>query len=209
MASTREHKPPHAALLFGHRSPEGPFAENIAIRYTSFVPVRTKALAEPDTKSGEAEFDRILSELASFRYQLRKFLRFSESAARDAGITPQQHQLLLGIAGFTGSGKATVSELAEFLQERHHSVVGLIDRAVLSGLARRESDTSDRRVVVVSLTSRGRGILKKLSIKHRDELNRLREELLSFAAKGKPKSVSQSSSASISDKESLPAVTHA
>jgi DNA-binding MarR family transcriptional regulator len=159
-------------------------------------------------KSDEQEFDHILSELASFRYLLRKFLRFSESAAREVDITPQQHQLMLGIAGFTGSGTATVSELAEFLQERHHSVVGLIDRAVLSGLVRRESDSSDRRIVVVSLTSRGRGILKKLSVKHRDELNRLHEELLRFATKGKLKSVSESSTTHTSDKESHRTVTH-
>ncbi|HTF67114.1 MAG TPA: MarR family transcriptional regulator [Edaphobacter sp.] len=159
-------------------------------------------------KSDEHEFDHILSELASFRYLLRKFLRFSESAAREVDITPQQHQLMLGIAGFTGSGKATVSELAEFLQERHHSVVGLIDRAVLSGLVRRESEPSDRRIVVVSLTSRGRGILKKLSVKHRDELNRLHEELLRFATKGKLKSVSESSTTHTSDKESPRTVTH-
>lgn len=136
--------------------------------------------ATPDAE----EFDDIVSELAAFRYLLRKFLRFSESAARNADVTPQQHQLLLGIAGFTGSGRATVSELAEFLQERHHSVVGLIDRAVLGGLVRRESDPSDGRVVVVYLTSRGRSILKRLSLAHRDELYRLREELLRFAKKG-------------------------
>jgi DNA-binding MarR family transcriptional regulator len=159
-------------------------------------------------KSDDHEFDHILSELASFRYLLRKFLRFSESAAREVDITPQQHQLMLGIAGFTGSGKATVSELAEFLQERHHSVVGLIDRAVLSGLVRRESDSSDRRIVVVSLTSRGRGILKKLSVKHRDELNRLHEELLRFATRGKLTSVSESSTTHTSDKESHRTLTH-
>lgn len=159
-------------------------------------------------KSDEHECDHVLSELASFRYLLRKFLRFSESAAREVDITPQQHQLMLGIAGFTGNGKATVSELAEFLQERHHSVVGLIDRAVLSGLVRRESDSSDRRIVVVSLTSLGLGILKKLSVKHRDELNRLHEELLRFATKGKLKSMSEPSTTHTSDKESHRTVTH-
>lgn len=127
------------------------------------------------------EFDNALSELATFRYLLRKFMRFSESAARKAHVTPQQHQLMLGIAGFTGSGTATISELAEFLQERHHSVVGLIDRAVLRGLVRRETDTSDRRVVVISLTARGRSILERLSLQHREEVNRLRDELLRFA----------------------------
>lgn len=174
------------------------------MRYT--VPVREKAKAIGE--SSEDEFDHVLSELASFRYLLRKFLRFSESAARELDITPQQHQLMLGIAGFTGSGTATVSELAEFLQERHHSVVGLIDRAVLSGLVRRESNASDRRVVVVSLTARGRGILKKLSLKHRDELNRLREELLGLAAKDKLKLASEASTAQTSNKESHRTSTH-
>ena len=72
--------------------------------------------------------------LAWFRYNLRKFLRFSEKAARQCGVTPQQHQLMLGIAGYTGRGSATVSELAEFLQERHNSVVGLVERAAQRGL---------------------------------------------------------------------------
>lgn len=129
-----------------------------------------------------ADYGAIFSDLAAFRYELRKFMRFSESAARSAEITPQQHQLMLGIAGFNGSGKATVSELAEFLQERHHSVVGLIDRAVLVGLVQREVDPTDRRVVVVSLTSRGWSLLKKLSLEHLDEVRRMREELLRFAA---------------------------
>ena len=131
---------------------------------------------------GEPEnFESVLAQLANFRYLLRKFVHFSESAAREAGITPQQHQLMLGIAGFTDNGKATVSELSEFLQERHHSVVGLIDRAATSGLVRRETDPTDRRVVLVSLTPRGRSILKRLSVQHRDEVNRMREELLKFA----------------------------
>lgn len=158
--------------------------------------------------SDKDEFASVLSELASFRYLLRKFLRFSESAAREVDITPQQHQLMLGIAGYTSNGKATISELAEFLQERHHSVVGLIDRAVLSGLVRRESDPSDRRVVVVSLTPRGHGILKKLSVKHRDELNRLRKVLLSFATESRLKAVLASSTAQKSDKESHRTASH-
>ena len=140
------------------------------------MPSKEKLSSEPE------DFESVLAQLANFRYLLRKFVRFSESAARKAGITPQQHQLMLGIAGFTDSGKGTVSELAEFLQERHHSVVGLIDRATLSGLVRRETDASDRRVVLVSLTPRGRSILKRLSVQHREEVNRMREELLRFAS---------------------------
>ncbi|HEU4635302.1 MAG TPA: MarR family transcriptional regulator [Edaphobacter sp.] len=173
------------------------------MRYNLFM--RDDSNGIDDAK--DHEFERVLSELASFRYLLRKFLRFSESAARELEITPQQHQLMLGIAGFTGSGKATVSELAEFLQERHHSVVGLIDRAELSGLVRRENAPGDRRVVVVSLTPRGRNILRKLSFKHRDELKQLREELLKLATESHVKSVPESSTPQTSEKESHPTAT--
>jgi DNA-binding MarR family transcriptional regulator len=114
-------------------------------------------------------------ELALFRHRLRKFLRFSERAARECGITPQQHQLMLGVAGFTGTGTATISEIAEFLQEKHNSVVGLVDRAVQSGLVERAEDSADRRVVVLSLTARGEQILGQLSLLHRAEVGRLRQ----------------------------------
>src|ERR1700739_2670906 len=100
--------------------------------------------------------EEAVRELAQFRYALRQFLRFSENAAREHGVTPQQHQLMLGVAGFTGRGSATVSELAEFLQERPHSVVGLIERAMQHGLVRRTQDKLDRRVVNVSLTASGK-----------------------------------------------------
>ncbi len=115
-------------------------------------------------------------ELADFRHKLRRFLRFSEDAARACGITPQQHQMMLGIAGFTGAGKASISEIAEFLQEKHNSVVGLVDRAVQSGLVQRAEDATDRRVVVVSLTERGEEILRKLSLLHHEEVKRLRQQ---------------------------------
>jgi len=116
---------------------------------------------------------RIVAELARFRYGLRRFLRFSELAARQCGVTPQQHQLLLGVLGYTGRGSATIRELAEFLQERHHSVVGLVERAVLSGLVTRTQDAADRRVVNVSLTPAGRKILLKLTRMHYGEAKRL------------------------------------
>ncbi|HZY61408.1 MAG TPA: helix-turn-helix domain-containing protein, partial [Edaphobacter sp.] len=89
--------------------------------------------------------DAPIRNLAWFRYNLRKFLRFSEKAARQCGVTPQQHQLMLGVAGYTGRGTATVSELAEFLQERHNSVVGLVERAAQRGLVRKDHDVRDRR----------------------------------------------------------------
>jgi DNA-binding MarR family transcriptional regulator len=118
--------------------------------------------------------DPALSALAQFRYQLRKFLRFSERAARTAGITPLQHQLLLGVAGFTEHGFATLSELSEFLQERHNSVVALVDRAVRAGLVRRHRNARDRRVVNVELTPRGRRVLSNLTRAHQRELDEFR-----------------------------------
>lgn len=127
-------------------------------------------------KDEEAE---LIRSLAQFRYSLRKFLRFSEYAARQCGVTPQQHQLILGIAGYTGHGSATVSELAEFLQERRHSVAGLIERAAQNGLVRRSQDKFDRRVVNIFLTSRGKGILSRLSRLHHEEALRVREFLQS------------------------------
>jgi DNA-binding MarR family transcriptional regulator len=120
-------------------------------------------------------------DLALFRYNLRKFLRFSEKAARQCGVTPQQHQLMLGVAGYTGRGVANISELAEFLQERHHSVVELIERAVQNGLVRREHDTIDRRVVMVSLTGLGEEILSKLASLHQEEITRVRDGFLNIA----------------------------
>ncbi|HLJ79344.1 MAG TPA: MarR family winged helix-turn-helix transcriptional regulator [Acidobacteriaceae bacterium] len=119
-------------------------------------------------------FEDVVRDLARFRYALRIFLRFSETAARECGVTPQQHQLMLGVAGFSGRGSATITELAEFLQERHHSVVGLVGRAVRRGLVRTTQDRDDRRVVIVSLTATGRRLLTRLSALHGREVGRMR-----------------------------------
>jgi DNA-binding MarR family transcriptional regulator len=115
--------------------------------------------------------------LATFRYALRQFLRFSETAARQAGITPQQHQALLAIAGFPNQDQITVSELAERLQVRHHSAVGLIDRMAAQELVIRESGEADRREVYISLTSQGNEILAQLSATHHEELRRIGPQL--------------------------------
>lgn len=115
--------------------------------------------------------------LANFRYALRQFLRFSETAARRAGITPQQHQALLAIAGFHGREQVTMGELAERLQIRHHSAVGLVNRLVAQGLVVRQQDTEDRRQVFVSLTPAGSEILAQLSAAHREELRRIGPQL--------------------------------
>ena len=134
--------------------------------------------ASPSNTHQNKPLTETLRDLATFRYTLRKFLHFSEDAARHAGITPQQHQLMLGIAGFTPDGHATISQLAEFLQERHHSVVGLIERAQQAGLVRRTQDAYDRRVVRVSLTPKGRRILNRLTSLHQQEVARIRSGLL-------------------------------
>jgi DNA-binding MarR family transcriptional regulator len=115
--------------------------------------------------------------LAAFRYALRQFIRFSEEAAMTAGITPQQHQALLAIKGFPGRDRVTVGELAERLQLRHHSAVGLIDRLVGEKLVSRTSSLEDRRRVLIQLTSRGEEVLGKLSAGHREQLRRIGPEM--------------------------------
>src|SRR3954447_11267249 len=114
--------------------------------------------------------------LARFRFALRVFLRFSKDAARGAGVTPDQHQLLLAIRG-SDSGPPTVSDLAESLQIRHHSAVELIDRAVDADLLARTTDPGDARLRRLVLTPRGADILERLSAVHRDELRRFHSEL--------------------------------
>lgn len=114
--------------------------------------------------------------LAAFRYALRQFLRFSEEAAKGAGVTPQQHQALLAIKGFPQRDSITVSELAERLQLRHHSAVGLIDRLVEEKLASRRPSDQDRRRVLIQLTPRGERILEKLSFAHSRQLKQLGPE---------------------------------
>jgi DNA-binding MarR family transcriptional regulator len=110
--------------------------------------------------------------LADFRYQIRRFLHFSEQVARLSEIEPQHHQLLLAAKGFRGEPDEgpTIGYLAERLQIRHHSAVELIDRMVSHGLVERLQSQRDRRQVIVSLTRYGERILKKLSADHIREL---------------------------------------
>jgi DNA-binding MarR family transcriptional regulator len=126
-----------------------------------------------------------LRRLAWFRHRLRRFLRFSERATRSSGITPQQYLLLLGIAGYTGRGWATISELAEFLQERHNAVVGLVQRASRRGLVRKNQSLRDRRFVRVRITRRGGTLLQKLVNLHLQELKRIQLQI-GDALKAKP-----------------------
>jgi len=115
--------------------------------------------------------------LAAFRYSLRQFLHFSEEAAQSVGLTPQQHQVLLSIKGFPGRDRITVKELAERMQIRHHSAVGLADRLMAQGLLKREQSRTDRRQVYVMLSPQGLAILEQLSSIHKEELRRILPEL--------------------------------
>jgi DNA-binding MarR family transcriptional regulator len=108
--------------------------------------------------------------MAELRYQIRRFLRFSENAARQAGIEPQQHQLLLAVRGLPDGVKPTIGVLAERMQLQHHSTVELIDRLVGRGFLCRLRATDDRRQVLVKLTHDGESFLKKLSLHHLQEL---------------------------------------
>jgi DNA-binding MarR family transcriptional regulator len=108
--------------------------------------------------------------MAELRYQIRRFLRFSEYAARQAGIEPQQHQLLLAVRGLPESLKPTIGALAERMQLQHHSTVELVDRLAERGLLLRLRATDDRRQVLVKLTHDGEEFLKKLSLHHLQEL---------------------------------------
>ena len=108
--------------------------------------------------------------LDAFRYQIRRFLHFSEEAARAEGLEPQQHQLLLAIRGSREPGGPTVGSLAAHLLIRHHSAVGLVDRLAARGLVERTRASGDRRQVRVSLTPDGAETLRRLSKMHRAEL---------------------------------------
>jgi DNA-binding MarR family transcriptional regulator len=112
--------------------------------------------------------------LAAFRHALRRFLAFSESAARASGLTAQQHQAILTIKGHATGGPLTIGELADHLLIRHHSAVELVDRLVQAGLVDRLKAEGDRRRVVVGLTAKAESILADLSAIHLDELRRSR-----------------------------------
>lgn len=109
--------------------------------------------------------------LAEFRWLLRQFLAFSETAAADAGLSPQQHQALLAIKGF--DGLPAIGDLAERLLVRHNTAVGLADRLERMGLLKRRIAAADRRKVTLVLTPRAEGALAGLTAAHRDELRRL------------------------------------
>jgi DNA-binding MarR family transcriptional regulator len=108
--------------------------------------------------------------LAEFRYQIRLFLNGSERAARAAGLEPQQYLLLLALRGLPLGRDATIRQLAERMQLRHHSVVELVDRLERAQLLRRERGKEDRREVLLHLTPRGEKIILRLARQRIEEL---------------------------------------
>lgn len=108
--------------------------------------------------------------LANFRYEIRKFLRFSEKVTRKAGITPLQYLMLLNIKGYPGRDWATVGELAERLQAQHHGVVALVSRCEKQGFVERRRSEEDRRRIEVRLLPKGEAIVERLANAHRVQL---------------------------------------
>jgi DNA-binding MarR family transcriptional regulator len=126
-----------------------------------------------DTANIDQMTDAQYRRLLDFRIGLRRFLHWSEEEAGRVGVTPGQHQLLLAVRGHTDSRGPTVGDLANYLLLRHHSAVGLIDRAEAAALVARVADVDDARVVRVRLTPAGAEALAKLSATHLQELERL------------------------------------
>ena len=121
--------------------------------------------------------------LAAFRHAMRRFLAFSEAAARAAGLTAQQHQAILAIKGQGPDAPMSVGDLAEHLVIRHHSAVELVDRLASAGLVRRAEDAGDRRRVGLRLTEKAEAVLMGLSATHLGELRRSRALLANLLAR--------------------------
>lgn len=135
-------------------------------------------VSDPDTE--------LIRALAEFRHRLRQFIHFSESAAEHAGLQPQQHQLMLQVAGARDEAAVTVGYVAERLGLRHNSAVELCDRCAQAGLLLRHQNAADRRCVLLELSVKGRRLLESLSLAHARELNELAPELVRVLARLEP-----------------------
>jgi DNA-binding MarR family transcriptional regulator len=122
--------------------------------------------------------DHLLQTLADFRFELRRFAQFSEGAALETGLQPQQHQLLLQVAGAVEGVPVTIAYAANRLGLKHNSTVELVDRSEREGLIERTADLEDKRRAILRLTRRGRQVLDKLSGDHALELNEMAPRLV-------------------------------
>ena len=113
----------------------------------------------------------LLRSLADFRFELRSFLCFSEQAAAHNGLQPQQHQLLLQVAGAPEAATVTIAYAAARLGLKHNSVVELVDRCEHEGLLERVGDATDKRRILLRVTRKGGNVLHMLTGEHARELN--------------------------------------
>ena len=130
----------------------------------------------PQLKRAEKRYKlttRSYARLAAWRHALREFLRFSEEAAAEAGLTMQHYQAMLVLRACPEGRRITIAELAQELIIKHNSAVGLVDRLVEQQLVAREASSEDRRKVELRLSSRGRHVLARLAAMHRRELQRM------------------------------------
>ena len=118
--------------------------------------------------------------MAELRYQIRRFMRFSETAAQQIGMEPQQHQLLLAVKGLPRGMKPTINALSQRMQLQHHSTVGLVDRLVERGFLVRFRATDDRRNVLIKVTQEGEEYLRRLASYHLQELHSVGPEFVSL-----------------------------
>ena len=121
--------------------------------------------------------------MAEFRYQIRRFLRFSEHAAREAGLEPQQYQLMLAVKGLPNGEQPRIGDIAERLQIQHHSTVELVDRLAKRALVRRHRSANDRREVLLELTPKGERLLQELALHLRSEIREMGPELVASLKK--------------------------
>jgi DNA-binding MarR family transcriptional regulator len=118
----------------------------------------------------QVDSNSLLKTLAEFRYELRRFVHFSERVALEAGLQPQQHQLLLQIAGARDGEAVTIAYAAERLGLKHNSTVELVDRSEREGLLTRTADPHDKRRAILETSSKGRRLLDRLATDHAKEL---------------------------------------
>ena len=128
-------------------------------------------------RPGAASPDFLHKTLADFRFELRCFLHFSESAALEAGLQPQQHQLLLQVAGAALDAPVTIAYAAKRLGLKHNSAVELVDRSEREGLLSRTTDMEDKRRAILRVTRKGKQVLERLAGDHAHELNELAPRL--------------------------------